>query len=91
MAPRKMTAEEKKWRAESDAHTLAEAESILSDKGLLSAAKREAQRLAQAAVDQANKYVKVVKKKPVAKKKAAAKRRPTAKKVAAKRRAPKQR
>jgi hypothetical protein len=90
MAPRnKMTAEEKRWRAQDDAHALAAAEEILADKNRLAAAKKEAQKMAQAAVNQANKYVSVAKKTV---KKAAPKRRPTAKKKAApKRRALKKR
>jgi hypothetical protein len=67
MAPRKLTAEEKRWRAESDAHTLAAAEEIANNKARLNAAKKEARRMAQAAIDQANKYVKVTKT-PTAKK-----------------------
>jgi len=50
---RKMSAEEKKWQAESDARTLAEAEVIGSDKGRLSEAVKAAARLAADAMKRA--------------------------------------
>lgn len=43
----KMTAQEKKWRAESDARTLAEAQKILQDKARSKAAKSAAMNLAK--------------------------------------------
>ena len=43
----KMTAQEKKWRAESDARTLAEAQKILQDKARSKAAKNAAMNLAK--------------------------------------------
>ena len=43
----KMTAQEKKWRAESDARTLAEAQQILQDKNRSKAAKNAALNLAK--------------------------------------------
>jgi len=55
----KLTAEQKRWRAESDAQTLAEAETIASDKTRLGAAKKEATRMAQAAAERAQNFVKV--------------------------------
>jgi hypothetical protein len=55
----KLTKEQIRWRAESDAQTLAEAETIASDKTRLGAAKKEATRMAQAAADRAQKFVKV--------------------------------
>ena len=42
----KMTEEDKRWRAESDARTLADAQRIAEDKTRLSAAKKEAARMA---------------------------------------------
>ncbi len=50
MATRKppaMTADEKKWRAQSDAETLARAEEIRNDKGRHTAAKTHAQKEAK--------------------------------------------
>ena len=47
MATKKMTAMEKKWRAESDARTLAEAQKILQDKARSKAAKTAAMNLAK--------------------------------------------
>jgi hypothetical protein len=47
MATKKMTAMEKKWRAESDARTLAEAQQILKDKARSKAAKSAAMNLAK--------------------------------------------
>lgn len=51
---RKMTAEEKKWRAEDDARTLARYQELLQDKTRLNAAKKEAKSQAQLLVKQAN-------------------------------------
>jgi hypothetical protein len=86
---RKMTKEEMEWQAESDAHTLAQAEEIATDKRRLAAAKKKATDMAQAAVKTANRYVKVAR--TPAAKKAAPKRKPKAKpkKAAPKRRAAK--
>lgn len=39
-----MDAQEKKWRAESDARALVEAEEVKADKGRLTAAKKQLQR-----------------------------------------------
>lgn len=80
MVTRKLTAEEKRWRAEQDAHTLAEAQRIAEDRGRLGAAKKEAARMASDAAKRANTLVKVAKT-PTAKK-----AKPKAKKRAAKRR-----
>lgn len=44
--PRKMSADEKRWRAEEDARTLAEAEAIKFDSSRLKAAKEAAKRMA---------------------------------------------
>lgn len=87
MAPRKMTKEEKEWQAEQDAHTLAAAEEIATNKSRLTAAKKKATDMAQAAVKTANRYVRVART-PTAKK-AAPKRKPKAKKAAPKRAAAK--
>lgn len=43
----KMTADEKKWRAESDARTLAEAQKILQDNARSKAAKKAAMTMAK--------------------------------------------
>lgn len=83
MAVRKMTAEEKRWRAQSDAHALAEAQRIAEDPSRLKMAKQEAARMASETAKSAQRLVKVAKT-PSAKKKAA-------KKKAAKKRAPKRR
>jgi len=74
-----MDAQEKKWQRESDAHTLAQAEEIKSDKGRLTGAKKEAKVM----VKQTNKRAAAMKKvagtkastsKPVPKKAASAKK-----------------
>lgn len=83
----RMTKEQKDWQAESDAHTLAQAEEIAADRRRLAAAKKKATDMAQAAVKTANQYVKVARR-AAPKKKAAPKRR-AAKKAAPKRRAAK--
>lgn len=59
MTPKPMTAEDKKWRAESDARTLAEAEEIRADKNRLSMAIAAARRLYKEALKQANMKAKV--------------------------------
>lgn len=51
-APR-LSKQEKKWRAESDAHTLAEAKVIMSDPKRLTSAAKEAGRMAKEKEDQA--------------------------------------
>jgi hypothetical protein len=53
------TAQDKKWEAESDAHTLAEAETIKSDKGRTSRAKNAAGRMAKEQQVRANAMTKV--------------------------------
>jgi len=47
MADRKLTAEEKRWQAESDAHTLAESEVIKGDPTRLEAAQKAAEEMAK--------------------------------------------
>lgn len=47
----KLSNEEKKWRAQEDARTLAEAETIKQDKTRVNAAKKEAVRMAKEAED----------------------------------------
>ena len=74
MAP-KMTKEEKEWRARDDAHTLAMADEITNDKSRLALAKKEANKIAKATAERAQKFQKVAKTK-VAKKRAAKKRAP---------------
>jgi len=81
MAP-KMTAEQKRWQAEQDAHTLAEAQRIAEDRGRLGAAKKEARKMASDAAKRAQSLVKVAKT-PAAKK--AAKKKAAPKRAAAKR------
>ena len=49
----KMTAQDKKWRAESDARTLAEADVIRKTPGRLSLAAKEAKIMAKEAMKQA--------------------------------------
>jgi len=49
-----LTKEEKKWQADSDARTLAEAEVINADSGRLTAVKSAAKRLSKEAVATAN-------------------------------------
>jgi len=50
----KASAEEKRWKAENDAHTLAEAETIKADKSRLSAARKVAETQATEMRDRAN-------------------------------------
>jgi len=57
----KMTVQDKKWRAESDAHTLAEAEVIKSDRTRLGAAKREAKSMVTERQEQLNSIKKIAK------------------------------
>lgn len=93
MAPgRKMTKEEKQWRAQDDAHTLAAAQQIAEDKTRLAAAKQEAARMASDAAKRAQQLVSVAQ--TPAAKKAAAKKRVAKKAVpkrAAAKRAPRRR
>ena len=78
MAPR-LTAQNRKWQQESDAHTLAEAEKIKSDKNRLGGAKKAAQRMAVDAQKSATSLKKVAssptRKKPPTARKPAARRR----------------
>lgn len=76
----KLTAEQKRWQAEQDAHTLAEAQRIAEDRGRLKMAKGAAQKMASDAAKRAQTLVKVAKT-PSAKK--------AAKKAAPKRKAAK--
>lgn len=50
---RKMSTEEKRWRAEDDARTLSEAEAIKRDPARLKAAQKAAVKLAKEAADKA--------------------------------------
>lgn len=59
---------EKKWREESDARTLAEAQEIMADKKRLAAATKRAQTLAQEKQKEASAMKKVAGKKPTKKK-----------------------
>lgn len=56
-----LSKEEKKWRAESDASTLAEAEAIKSDKSRLKAAAAEARKMAKDAENRAKGMKRVAK------------------------------
>ena len=69
----KLTAQDKQWERESDARTLAEAETIRTTPGRLSGAKKEAKVMAKQDEKRANAMKKVVSGK-VAPKKAAPKR-----------------
>lgn len=86
MAP-KLTAEQKRWQAENDAHTLAEAQRIAEDKGRLRMAKGAAQKMASDAAKRAQTLVKVAKTAPAKapKAKKAAPKRAAAKRVPRKR------
>lgn len=55
----KLTKEQIQWRAQDDARTLAEADMISTDKKRLGAAKKEATRMAQAAAERAQNFVRV--------------------------------
>ena len=59
----KLTAEDKKWRAESDAYTLIEAQSIMEDASRKKAAMSKVRGIAQDAKKRANAAEKVAKKK----------------------------
>jgi membrane protein involved in colicin uptake len=60
---RKMSAEEKRWRAEEDARTLAEAEVIKKDSARLKAAQQAAAKMAKEAADRAAGMSKIASKK----------------------------
>ncbi len=64
---RSRIAEEKKWKEESDVHTLANAQEIQQDKKRLGAATRRATIMAKDVKAQAGKLESVAKKKPVKK------------------------
>lgn len=74
-----ITADEKKWRAESDARTLMEATEIQNKKGRLTAALREVKNIQKEAERTAKKAGNLTKKKP-AKRKATPKKRTRKKK-----------
>lgn len=76
-----LSKDEKRWRAESDAQTLAEAQRIAEDKGRLNLAKGAAQKMADDALKRARSLTNVAKT-PVAK-------TPAQKKTAPKKTAPK--
>lgn len=59
MAPNKMTKEQKQWRAQDDAHTLAAAQQIAEDPARLKLAKNEAARMASDAAKRAQQLVTV--------------------------------
>ena len=59
-----MTADDKRWQAESDARTLAEADVIKQDKPRLDAAATAAQRMAEKQREEAAAMSRVAKKKP---------------------------
>ena len=60
-----LSAQDKKWHRESDAHTLAEAENIKATPGRLTGAKKEAKNMAKKAVLNAKSLNKVAKSKPI--------------------------
>ena len=57
-----LTKEDKRWRAQNDARTLAEAETILGDKNRRSAAASEAKKMAKEVVKQVKTLNKIAKK-----------------------------
>jgi hypothetical protein len=63
LSTRKMSAEEKRWRAEEDARTLAEAEMIKKDSARLKSAQQAAAKMAKEAADRAAGMRKVASKK----------------------------
>jgi hypothetical protein len=65
MTQPKMTAEERKWRAQSDAETLARSKEIMSDPKRLQAAAKEAQTMAAEKDKEAKAMAKVAAKAPV--------------------------
>ena len=86
MAPPKMTKEQKQWRAQDDAHTLAAAQQIAEDPARLKLAKTEAARMASDAAKRAQQLVTVAKT-PAAKAAKKAAKKMVAKKAAPKRKA----
>jgi len=64
----KLTAQDKKWRAESDAYTLVEAETIKLDKSRKSAAIKEVKEIVKRKKKEAMAAERVSKKKPAPKK-----------------------
>lgn len=73
-----LTAEQKKWQAESDAHILAEANVIKTTPARVNAAKKAAKQMAAEEMKKAAAMKKVATAKPAAKRKPAPKRRPAA-------------
>lgn len=61
---RPVTADEKRWRAEDDAHTLARAEEIKDDKARMDAAAQAAKRMADEEAERMKNMRKVARKKP---------------------------
>jgi hypothetical protein len=59
--PQSVSDDEKKWRAESDARTLAETEVIMGDKDRLSAAREAAKKMADKAQEEARGMANVAK------------------------------
>jgi hypothetical protein len=57
-----LSEDEKRWRAEQDAHTLAEAQVISKDQDRLTAAQQEAERVAKSAEERAQAYKNVSRK-----------------------------
>lgn len=73
----KMTAQDREWQRESDARTLAEAETIKSDIGRLKGATSEAKKMVKRDEERAKSMKKVAKKAPVRRRKAAPRSIPT--------------
>lgn len=61
----RLSAQDKKWQGESDAHTLAEAESIKATPGRLTGAKKEVKNMAKKAALNVKSLNKVAKSKPI--------------------------
>jgi len=70
-----MTVEDRKWRAESDAYALMEAEAIRADKSRMNAALKEAKKLAVKKEKEVKAIKKVANKKPIKNKKQVRKRK----------------
>jgi len=64
----KMTQDEKRWRAEDDARTLAQAQEVIVDKPRLTAAKKAAKSMVNEQQKRVDGLKKVVSVKPIAKK-----------------------
>ena len=82
MVTQRLTAEEKKWRAENDAYTLLQVTEIEMDKTRFNAAKKKVKEIIvkkEKELKAAKKVVNVTKKKPAVRRKPAVKRKPTAK------------